>query len=178
MNDSANEGVISFDYARWAARYPSLAANVSEPLVQAYFDEAQLFCDNTRCSPVRILAIRAVLLNLLVAHLAMLNTPTGTTSARRDHANAAYAARASGAHESCVTHALANLIMRKRLFCVLLALLALGACTFVYIEGGRNTLCDIGGHGGDIQLPERASWATPHPHLFSPQHSSRPQGVP
>lgn len=74
--------------------------------------------------------------------------------------------RGRGAHESRVTHSLANLIMRKRLFCVLLALLALGACTYVYIEGGHNTLSDIGRHGGGIQLPERASGATPHPHLF------------
>lgn len=39
-------------------------------------------------------ALRAVLLNLLVAPIAILNRPTGTTSARRDHANAADAARA------------------------------------------------------------------------------------
>lgn len=43
---------------------------------------------------LRTLAMRAVLLNLLVAPIAILNRPTGTTSARRDHANAADAARA------------------------------------------------------------------------------------
>lgn len=73
-------GVVTFDYAIWAARFPSLAANVDAPLANAYFAEAQLFCDNTPCSPVRNLTIRAVLLNLLVAHLAMLNTPVDAAS--------------------------------------------------------------------------------------------------
>lgn len=73
-------GVVTFDYALWAARFPSLAANVDGPLADAYFAEAQLFCDNTACSLVRNLTIRAVLLNLLVAHLAMLNMPIGATS--------------------------------------------------------------------------------------------------
>ncbi|WP_233867119.1 DUF4054 domain-containing protein [Paraburkholderia adhaesiva] len=69
-----------FSYRTWAARYPSLAASVKPKQAQAYFGEAQLFCDNTPMSPVRNLAIRATLLNLLVAHLAMLNMPQGTAS--------------------------------------------------------------------------------------------------
>jgi hypothetical protein len=80
MSGASTDGVVVFSYEVWAARYPSLAANVSEPLAQAYFDEAQLFCDNSRCSPVRNLAIRAVLLNLLVAHVASLNMSAGATS--------------------------------------------------------------------------------------------------
>lgn len=81
MNGCVNGGgVVTFDYAVWASRYPFLAANVDAPLAQAYFGEAQLFCDNTQASPVQNLAIRATLLNLLVAHLAMLNMPVGATS--------------------------------------------------------------------------------------------------
>ncbi|WP_233874054.1 DUF4054 domain-containing protein [Paraburkholderia adhaesiva] len=73
-------GVVVFSYRTWAARYPSLAASVRPKQAQAYFSEAQLFCDNTPMSPVRNLAIRATLLNLLVAHLAILNMPQGTAS--------------------------------------------------------------------------------------------------
>ncbi|SAK96347.1 hypothetical protein AWB75_07004 [Caballeronia catudaia] len=53
--------------------------------------------------------------------------------------------------------------------CLLGALLTLGACTFVHIEGDHNAVSDVGGHGGGIQLPDRAGQVTPHPHLFPPQ---------
>jgi hypothetical protein len=77
INANATVGIVAFDYAAWALRYPSLAASVSGPLAQAYFDEAQLYCDNTRYSPVLNVSVRAVLLNMLVAHIAQLNLPTG-----------------------------------------------------------------------------------------------------
>ena len=69
-------GVVAFDYPAWAARYPELSASVSQPLAQQYFNEAQLYCDNTPCSPIRDDSIggqRALLLNMLTAHIAALN---------------------------------------------------------------------------------------------------------
>ena len=73
--DLGMKGVVTFDYAAWALRYPELAASVSGPLAQAYFDEAQLYCDNTPLSPVHVLTIRAQFLGMLTAHIATLNTP-------------------------------------------------------------------------------------------------------
>jgi hypothetical protein len=74
------EGVVEFDYAAWALRYPELAASVPQPLAQQYFYEAQLYCDNTPCSPIRNWypgGERAMLLNMLTAHIATLNAPIG-----------------------------------------------------------------------------------------------------
>lgn len=75
--------VASPDYSGWSARYPTLAANVAEPLYDQYFIEAGLQIDNTDCSPVTDIALRTVLLNMVVAHIASLNgaanggAPTG-----------------------------------------------------------------------------------------------------
>jgi hypothetical protein len=74
------EGVVVFDYAAWALRYPELAASVPQPLAQQYFNEAQLYCDNTPCSPIRDWkpgGERAMLLNMVTAHIAALNAPIG-----------------------------------------------------------------------------------------------------
>jgi Protein of unknown function (DUF4054) len=68
-------GVVVFDYSAWAARYPELASSVSQSLAQQYFNEAQLYCDNTPCSVIRDLCIRALLLNMVTAHIAALNAP-------------------------------------------------------------------------------------------------------
>lgn len=64
--------VAVFDYAAWAARYPELAGAVSEQLAASLFVEAGLYLDNTDCSPVQDVSIRLVLLNMIVAHLAVL----------------------------------------------------------------------------------------------------------
>jgi hypothetical protein len=45
------------------------------PLAQQYFFEAQLYCDNTACSPIRDASQRAILLNMVTAHIAALNAP-------------------------------------------------------------------------------------------------------
>lgn len=65
--------VAVFDYAQWAARYPALAATVDANLAGAYFVEAGLYLDNTDCSIVADVTTRLVLLNMLVAHIALLN---------------------------------------------------------------------------------------------------------
>ena len=67
-------GVAVFSYAVWSARYPLLAPKVSEPLATSYFDEAGAFyLNNTDCSIVEDVPTRLLLLNMLVAHIALLN---------------------------------------------------------------------------------------------------------
>lgn len=77
---------VVFDYDQWAARYPEFGGDschpryVSRALAQAYFNEATLYLDNTDCSPVtddRPGGQRALLLNMIVAHIAALNAPIG-----------------------------------------------------------------------------------------------------
>ena len=71
---------VTFNYATWAVRYPELACSVAEPLAQAFFNEAQLYCDNTACSPVRDDTVggqRELFLNMLTSHIAALNAPIG-----------------------------------------------------------------------------------------------------
>lgn len=66
-----SSGVVTFDYSAWLLRYPEFAA-VSAPLAQQYFTEATMYCDNTATSLVQDLTIRAMLLNMLTAHIAAL----------------------------------------------------------------------------------------------------------
>lgn len=68
-------GAVAFDYVIWAARYPELAAWVGQPLAQAYFAEATLYCDNTPTSVITDPGQRAVLLGMVTAHIAALNAP-------------------------------------------------------------------------------------------------------
>lgn len=66
-------GIAVFDYAVWSARYPLIAPKVSEPLASSYFTEAgALYLDNTDCSIVQDVPTRLMLLNMLVAHIALL----------------------------------------------------------------------------------------------------------
>jgi hypothetical protein len=66
-------GVVVFDYPTWAARYPELAASVGAPLAAMYFAEAGLYCDNAATSIISDLTRRALILNMLTAHIAALN---------------------------------------------------------------------------------------------------------
>lgn len=63
--------VASFDLATFRARYPEFAT-VADATIEAYWAEASLYLDNTDFSRVRNVAVRAVLLNMLTAHLAAL----------------------------------------------------------------------------------------------------------
>lgn len=67
--------VVEFSYTAWSTRYPELAASVSQPLAASYFSEATLYCDNSPRSPIRDLGQRALLLNMMTAHVAALNAP-------------------------------------------------------------------------------------------------------
>ena len=65
-------GVVAFDWARWAKRYPEFGL-IDVEMANALFVEAQMYCDNTDTSIVTNLAAREVLLWMLVAHIAALN---------------------------------------------------------------------------------------------------------
>ncbi|NPT59098.1 DUF4054 domain-containing protein [Paraburkholderia elongata] len=70
--------IVVFSYADWSAAYPELAAYVTQPQAQGYFNRAQLMCDNTATSIVIDASQggqRETLLNMLVAHIAALNAP-------------------------------------------------------------------------------------------------------
>lgn len=65
--------IATFDYATWSIRYPELAPNVSAALAELYFIEAGIYLDNSEASPIIDVALRRVMLNALVAHIASLN---------------------------------------------------------------------------------------------------------
>jgi hypothetical protein len=67
-------GVVVFDYTGWSARYPEFST-VMQATAQEYFNEAQLYCDNTPTSIVCDLCERSILLNQMTAHIAALNAP-------------------------------------------------------------------------------------------------------
>jgi hypothetical protein len=72
---SGTLGVVTFDYALWSLRYPEFAV-VSSLVAGEYFTEATLYLDNTACSVVQDASAggqRALLLNMLTAHIASLN---------------------------------------------------------------------------------------------------------
>ncbi len=65
--------VVIFDSAAFLVRYPEFST-VSAGLLQAYFDEATIYLNNTDTSPVVNITIRATLLNMATAHIAALNS--------------------------------------------------------------------------------------------------------
>ena len=60
---------VVFDPTAFKARYPEFAA-VADATLTAYFTEAGLYLSNANNSPVRNLTRRAILLNMLTAHVA------------------------------------------------------------------------------------------------------------
>lgn len=65
-----------FDYAKWAALFPYLAApvgGVTEPIATGFFTVAELLFANDDCSPIQDVDKRLVYLNYIVAHLARLS---------------------------------------------------------------------------------------------------------
>lgn len=65
--------VVAFDLAAFRARYPEFSTVVDVTL-SAYFSEAGLYLSNTDSSVVTDLTIRAMLLNMLTAHIAAMNS--------------------------------------------------------------------------------------------------------
>ena len=72
--------VVTFDYTGWTLRYPEFVS-VTQPLAQAYFNEACLYCDNTGAGPVNDAPTLSMLLNMLTAHIAQLNAAIGGQAA-------------------------------------------------------------------------------------------------
>lgn len=68
--------VVVFDLAAFRARYPEFDT-VSDALLNAYFIEATVYLNNTDTSPVSDVNQRAVFLNMLVAHLAAMDSGVG-----------------------------------------------------------------------------------------------------
>lgn len=65
-------GTVAFDVAAFRARYPEFAAS-SDAFLTACFGEAGLYLTNGDGSPVQSLTRRALLLNMLTAHIAALS---------------------------------------------------------------------------------------------------------
>lgn len=66
-------GVVVFDYLGWSARYPELANSVPVGQAGAFFNEATLYLSNTAQSPIPDVTRRALILNMIIAHIAQLN---------------------------------------------------------------------------------------------------------
>lgn len=66
-------GIVVFDVDAFRKRYPEFAA-VPDLLLQEYFTEATIYLDNTDSSRVSDLTQRAMLLNMLTAHITQLNS--------------------------------------------------------------------------------------------------------
>ncbi len=65
--------IVAFDYTVWSKRFPALAA-IDRDLAQMYFDEATLYWNNNGGSPASTAGIQSLLMNLMTAHVAALNT--------------------------------------------------------------------------------------------------------
>ena len=61
--------VVVFDPVAFKSRYPEFAA-IGNSTLTAYFTEAGFYLSNTDTSPVQDVVRRAVLLNMLTAHIA------------------------------------------------------------------------------------------------------------
>lgn len=61
--------IVAFDVTAFKTRYPEFTS-VSTAALSACFDEAGLYLSNTDNSPVQNVTRRAVLLNMLTAHIA------------------------------------------------------------------------------------------------------------
>lgn len=66
-------GVVVFDPAAFKQRYPEFTS-VADGLLSAYFSEGTIYLDNTDQSRVQDLGFRTVLLWMLTAHIAAINS--------------------------------------------------------------------------------------------------------
>jgi uncharacterized protein DUF4054 len=74
-----SNGIAIFNLALFLARYPEFS-QVNPAKLQAYFFEAGLYLSNCPTSPVQNLTKRLILLNMLVAHISILNGDLNATS--------------------------------------------------------------------------------------------------
>ena len=72
----SGSAVVYFDYSAWSAQYPALAAYVDQATAQIWFNIAgTLYLNNTSSSIIGDLPTRGYILNMLTAHLVILNVP-------------------------------------------------------------------------------------------------------
>jgi hypothetical protein len=65
--------VVTFDSVAFIARYPEFIS-IGNPTLNAYFTEATIYLNNSDASLVTDVTMRAILLNMIVAHIAALNS--------------------------------------------------------------------------------------------------------
>ena len=70
---------VAFNFANWAARYPEFAS-VPQASAEMYFAESELYCANN-LRVVRSINALTMLLYMLTAHIAQLNSPTTASGA-------------------------------------------------------------------------------------------------
>ena len=61
-----------FNDGAWKARYPEFSG-VADSTAQMYYAEAELYWNNTACTPVTNPSKQALLMNMLTAHIAAMN---------------------------------------------------------------------------------------------------------
>lgn len=101
-------GPVTFDYNAWVARYPEFAApNGAQPVIEQladlYFAEAGLYMVNDGTCTVRDNATLLMLLNMVTAHIAALNTASNGGAAAPS-----LVGRISNASEGSVSVAVEN----------------------------------------------------------------------
>ena len=74
--------VVVFDPIAFRLRYPEFNC-VSNMALNAYFNEATIYLSNTDCSPVQDPIRRAILLNMLTAHVGFLGGALSTDGQAR-----------------------------------------------------------------------------------------------
>ena len=71
--------IATFSYSAWLVRYPEFTTTVNEQTADAYFNEATLYLANDGTGPVTdppppAPSVQLMLLNMLTAHIAQLNS--------------------------------------------------------------------------------------------------------
>lgn len=66
-------GIVVFDATAFKVRYPEFST-ITDPVLSAYFSESTLYLSNAEGSRVVDVGQRSVLLNMIVAHIATLNS--------------------------------------------------------------------------------------------------------
>lgn len=72
--------VVVFNSSAFIARYPEFAM-VNPTVLQMYFDEATVYCNNTDGSLITEIPIRTIILNAVTAHVAQLATQASAGNA-------------------------------------------------------------------------------------------------
>jgi hypothetical protein len=108
---STPAGVVAFDPAAFRLQYPAFTGD-SDATLNGYFAMAQCYLDNSACSVVQDLTVRAQLLYLITAHIAFLLDRI----ASGDGSNAAAVGQLMSATEGGVTASMAPIQAKNAQF--------------------------------------------------------------